>query len=461
MPPRLEIAPADRAALERMAKGRRRAAFRARAVLALADGGSVAATARRVRITEKTVRAARANFLSGGVDALRDKPRGGIPEFPELRVSPPPELANWREGGARGRPPHARRKIETWVRDCAALGLLRPGARLPDREWFCREFSATPGLVQAAFSELARQGFVRPVQNVATYLPRRLPFAGRYLLGVLPIRDDENREGLDTSLIAAARRQEKRLGVKWDVCDIVPPSHPDYLPTLFRIASQRYAGVFLRVPTRKKYNPGRHRWFASVDHVPICSMGPRSGSSDGGFGSHFHFIAIPSVSSLETLFAAVRAAGCRRALVLGAQNEPVASAAAEDEALAAAAKAGVEVPRGFYQCVNLLAPLQTRRLLELALSHQDAAGLDSVVCLQDNYAPIVCEGLVARFGGAQAASRRFKVFSLGSFPGELRCLLPVEWHGDDWDATLDSFVRWCDAIHAGVDDPPPPSIVRR
>ena len=456
-PKAISLSPADRAALERLARGGSRAAFRAKAVLALSDGGTVAGTARRLKVTPKTVRAARARFFDGGADALREKPRGGEPEFPVLRVSPPSELANWTEGGARGRPPRARRKIETWVRDAAALGLLRPGARLPDRDWFRREFHATPGLVQSAFAELAAQGFVRSVPGVATLLARRLPFAGRYLLGILPKRDDQSREGLDVSLLAAARRQEKRLGVEWEVCDIVPPSHPDYLPTLFQIASQRYAGVLLRATMRRKDDPGRHRWFASVDHVPICSYSIEGGPSilSGDYGSHFSALIRPGSSALETLFAAVRAAGCRRALVLGVESPEDVSAAAESETRAVATAAGIAIPPHFYQCASLLAPLQTRRLADLLLVSAEAAGIDAAICLQDNFAPILCDAI------RDAGTTAVKVFSLGSFPNEMHCSLPVEWHGDDWDATLDGFVRWCDAVHAGDPAPPPPVLVRR
>ncbi len=41
-PKAISLSPADRAALERLAKGESRAAFRARAVLALADGNGIA-----------------------------------------------------------------------------------------------------------------------------------------------------------------------------------------------------------------------------------------------------------------------------------------------------------------------------------------------------------------------------------------------------------------------------------
>ncbi len=39
-----------------------------------------------------------------------------------------------------------------------------------------------------------------------------------------------------------------------------------------------------------------------------------------------------------------------------------------------------------------------------------------------------------------------------------RACLPVEWHGHDLDATLDSFTDWCDALHAGAKAPPPPEL---
>ena len=55
----IEIGGADRAALETLVRGRDRTGLRARAVLALADGATVAEAARRVRVTEKTVRSAK------------------------------------------------------------------------------------------------------------------------------------------------------------------------------------------------------------------------------------------------------------------------------------------------------------------------------------------------------------------------------------------------------------------
>ena len=78
----LVVSPAQRAELERMARGSRSArsvAFRARIVLECAGGASNAAVAARLRTTGFTVGLWRNRFIAEGVVGLGDEPRPGAP----------------------------------------------------------------------------------------------------------------------------------------------------------------------------------------------------------------------------------------------------------------------------------------------------------------------------------------------------------------------------------------------
>ena len=470
--------PADRAGLERMAKGKNRAALRARAVLALADGESLAGIARKLSVSRNLVRAAARRFREGGADALLDRAEAAG-RIPRLEISIPTELAGKGPNAGPGRPAHTRLRIETWVRDCTALGLFKPGARLPERTWFRDRFKTSLGAVQSAFDSLAAQGFVRSIPGKGSFVSPRLPFEDRYLLILMSL--GEEIEGVDAALLAAARRQEKRLGVRWDVEQTLVHVKPHYAEQIEAIASQRYAGVCIRAAIPKHGNRGGPARYATLDHVPICSC---LGSHPVDYGSHACHMAIPGPETTERLFAACRAAGRRRPLVVDYTLQ--AAPARRDTTLRAAATAGLEVdPRRYVQC-TFSSPEQTRLILDLALSHPAAEGIDSAVCLMDNLCEPLCEALREHFdalgdgtpwghglparGSGSVTGRQpvppgkrhdIAVFSAGSFPVTQKPCLPVEWHGEDWDATLDGFVAWCRAIHAGGPVPPPPRVVRQ
>ena len=442
-----------------MAKGKGRAAFRAKAVLAVAEGKSVAAAARAAKVTENTVRAALDRFRRGGPDALLDHKAAGKP--PSLPVSVPRELLSFRRAPRAGRPPRVRIRIGHWVRDCIALGLFRRGECLPDRAWFARRFHTTQSAVQAAFATLRDEGFVRAERGRGTFVPKALPFDGRFLLLTL------SSEGLDLALEAAARRQETQChGIRWDVERSIGTDNAGYLPLLDRIASQRYAGVFIRSAFPQNGVSGRAR-FASIDHVPILCMG----AEKIDLGSHARKIASAERNIPEAIFKACAAAGCRRPFVLDAFGPHVVPEEVEDEKEArvrrAAASAGIEIGPYAYQCVPRFRPVQFRRMLATALAAIGEGGIDSAISLEDNLTEALCEALAKRFdatavGGPPAPRHGIRVFSAGSFPITQRPCLPVEWHGTDWDATLDRFVGWCAAVHGGAspDEAPVALVVR-
>ena len=77
----------------------------------------------------------------------------------------------------------------------------------------------------------------------------------------------------------------------------------------------------------------------------------------------------------------------------------------------------------------------------------------------DNYVEEMCRLLVERFGRERAS--RIRVAALGNLPPPFKPQLEVHWHGDDWLATLELFVAWCEAIHAGEANPRKPYIVTK
>ena len=80
--------------------------------------------------------------------------------------------------------PKKRIEVAEWVRREIVCGRLGPGDRLPPRSWFQRNFTPNANVVNAAFRELAADGFVetRGAAARGTVVARTPPYAGRYLL---------------------------------------------------------------------------------------------------------------------------------------------------------------------------------------------------------------------------------------------------------------------------------------
>ena len=446
--PGIVLSPADRAALERLAKGESRAAFRAKAVLALADGESVAGSARRLKVTPKTVRAALARFRKGGVGGLRPKSPCGGPVVPALKVPRRTLRLPNREAGRRGRLPRARGRIEAWVRDSVALGFVAPGARLPERAWFRETFGATAKTVQAAFDGLAAQGFVRAADRRGTFVADRLPFAGRFLLVL------EGKSGMRDNLERAARRTEAlRPGVRWDVVWRSPKTVPEILRGL---RAHRWCGAFLRTAhtDTPKWSPG-HAQIASVPNVPIAVDSIYRGTKVSPL------VRTLNVSRSETwgeAFAAFRRAGRRRFLVV----EPGPGTGGPDreaDVRAAAAEADVAIPKfGYLAPVGENGEKNLRRIFGMALALTAPDAVDAILVRRDDFLKPLSAALRERWG-AEAASRVPVVcWSVGDMlPAEG---LAVEWRGPDLPATLLSFIGWCEAVRAGAKNPPDPAVVR-
>lgn len=442
---------AERAALDRLSRRKDRLALRARGVLLLADGASQASVARALRVAVTTVRAWRRRWSGGGLDALRPRPgrpcaETGTGSFAELPPSLPPVEAALLRGApsGRGRPASSRMAVEAWIRDGAALGLFAPGGRLPGRDWMRRRFRAGAHTVAASAASLERQGFVRNLPRVGAFLASSLPFENRYLMLL-----SASGQGLDRALEAAARGQESRRDVSWTVVSGLTRAGPDLGPLPTEIAAQRWAGVFLRTSPSEP-RPG---WeFLSLGRVPISGFlcpGPWLGARvlplRGDYGQD------------DTgVFAAVRRAGRRRVLVIDATGRSSGSSGLDGNVRRLADAFGLVVPPSCYQLLDPAGPEQARLILGAVLRLALQERIDAVAVLQDNFVESVCHGLVDTFGVERAAS--VFVAAFGHRPLPQRACLPVEWHGHDLDATLDSFTDWCDALHAGAKAPPPPEL---
>jgi transposase len=91
----LVLSEAERRILGNWARRRRTAqglAFRARIVLACAEGRSNTAGAARLGVSRGTVTKWRARFLAARLDGLSDEPRPGVPRT----ITMPPAQARWR-----------------------------------------------------------------------------------------------------------------------------------------------------------------------------------------------------------------------------------------------------------------------------------------------------------------------------------------------------------------------------
>ena len=461
-PQSIVLSDAERAALARLASGTTRIAYRAKGVLLLADGLSKAAVARRLVVGEGAVRAWQRRWLAGGgLDALRHRSkkrktsrqanqlRPVIPDLPARTPATEAELLRGATTG-RGRPLSTRIAIEAWVRDAAALGLIAPGARLPNQTWFAKRFHAASHTVATAFTSLARQGFVNNRRRIGSFLSRPLPFEKRYLL-LLSTRG----QGLDNALKAAATEQERRRGVRWDIIEATPQAEKKRMATIkAAIAAQRWAGLFLRT-SPSTHLPG---WeFLGLDRVPISGMVLATdflGERVIPLRSYSHDSPEGTKRIADTVFAAIRAAGRSRILVFDSVSGFAMTERFGGLVRRLARDFGLEIPESCYQILNILQQEQNEGIFSAALRVAAEENIDAVAILQDNFASPVCDALVARFG-EERASRLF-LAAFGNRPAIPETRLPVTWHGFDLSATLDSFVDWCDAIHAGEKAPPPP-----
>ena len=355
--------------------------------------------------------------------------------------------------GTRGPEPRKRMRLVDWVRNGIAEGRLPPGSALPDRTWFQSRFGATRATVQLAFDQLAREGFTRAVRHLGTFVADPPPFAGRYLLALSGTADAPSDDMIGRALREAAARVGARRGVRFEVACTLDegPDSPRYEALLSDLARQRWAGAFLRALSS---NRGL-RTIANVDHVPVAGLyaeDPRGG------GSLSCALSPPApagpTAACRRLFEKCLRAGARSVFVLSS-----GSAAGEEAAVRAlAGRVGLKMGPDAYQTAWIDPPglRQARRLLRLALSPRSAYLPDAVVLLDDNFVAPLDAALRGNFG--LTAPERFFVAAAGNLPALPQTSLPVAFCGLDLEKTLDSFVAWAEALHAGVRDPERPRL---
>ena len=147
--------------------------------------------------------------------------------------------------GRRGPLPRKRIQIEDWVRREIVQGRLKPGAALPSREWFRARFTPNLNMVQRAFDELRREGFVETVPGHGSRVAASLPFPGRYLLLTRSDVRDAGTNYFAPALRAAAKALERLRGVVFDVRNVEDCANgrDAYGRMMEDVRRHRYAGV--------------------------------------------------------------------------------------------------------------------------------------------------------------------------------------------------------------------------
>lgn len=355
--------------------------------------------------------------------------------------------------GRRGPAPQKRLRIVAWVRHAVAEGRFPAGSALPDRTWFGKRFGATRATVQQAFDQLRREGFTRAVRRKGTFVTERPPFAGRYLIALSGSGDRPSDDMIGRALREAAARVAARRGVRFETRCVLDegPESASYEALLGELRDQRWAGAFLRALSS---NRGL-RTIANVNHVPVSGL---YSADPRGAGSLSRPLSVPvqdgTTTACRRLFEKCVREGCRSVFVLS-------TAVGEDREAcirALARSMGLCVGPDGYQTAWMDAGglLQARRLLRLALSPRALRLPDAVVLLDDNFVPVL-ESVLKDAFGADAASRFF-VAACGNLPALPQTSLPVAFCGLDLEKTLDSFVAWAEAVHAGAPSPPDPRL---
>ena len=442
-------------------------------MLALVRGEPPSRIRRETGAAYATIRSARVRYREGGVEALaaHRPPKGKKARDKAgeraLRLRPALPAILLEQAALerrRGRVPAARLAIETWGRDAVALGAVAPGSAFPTMRRAGEAFRATLPVVRAAFATLERQGFSKGVGRERTVAANPPPFAGRYLF-VNWETPDNDRVGYMESVRAVAARIAAERGAVFEFAGgdgAFERRSPRRTALFAAMREQRWAGVYFREWTQRMELAGEVR----IDNVPVCipylaGMRPRSFK-----GSHVVKPVTPSPDFLlEQLVEDCARAGCRRLAVVDRQYNR-RDDNREEFVRCLAARHGLQVGPWHYQ--ELLLAGETpgdRATIRAALKALLAPGRewnpDCIVLMDDHWLAPLEEALDAtrRATVRQAAGssvRRLYVACLGNRPTLPATRLPVSFRGYDIGATLDSFVAWCEAIHAGAKDPPRP-----
>ena len=270
--------------------------------------------------------------------------------------------------------------------------------------------------------------------------------------------DTDTDVGYMAAAEAAVRNIERSRGVHFEFADghaLLESPSEKRISLLTDMRVHRWAGIFFRSWTDAMAAAGKVR----LDTVPVCIPGDCAFGAKGIAGTNVRRIAFHHEDGLfDSMLADCAAAGRRRLAVLDRQFSR--SKFMRAEVGRAAAAHGLELGPWHYQALEMIGKSEgehdaVRAVLEAVLAPGRVWEPDCFVLMDDHWLGPLEEALLAR--GAETARRLF-VCCLGNRPLLPRSRLDVHFHGFDLEATLLSFVGWCDAIHAGAKAPPPPFI---
>ena len=361
-----------------------------------------------------------------------------------------------RVDGKRGPIPKKRMRLKDWVRREIVRGSYPPGSRLPDRDWFMREFATTRQLVTQAFAELRSEGFVRAVRGHGTRVVDVLPFANRYLLLVKGAELDAGSHLCAPALAEAAKVVERTRGVFFEVRGLVdaPPESDDYAAMLARVRRHHYAGVFTQQVTK-----GHDLDVVSnVDDVPCAFMGRRNELTQGS-----RAVELEGYTDFTGRVLGLHLESCRDAgkgSVAIFKQLPVSRDPGSFEAMAQKVAAfGLRlVPNGYHAvAMDKWDEPVFRQLVRLFLASDAGRDAEAIVLTDDNFLKPFAEELKAALG--RSAGKRYFITCLGNAPLLPRTDLSVCFHGVDWTATLSAFVDYSEACRATGRPHAAPSVV--
>lgn len=358
--------------------------------------------------------------------------------------------------GRRGPLPVKRSRIADWVRRTIALGEFKPGDRLPDRTWFRAKFDANPNSVQSAFALLKEDGLVRSVSGHGTCVADPLPFAGRYLLLLKGNRADGGSRFFSSALETAARQIARSRDLVFEFEHLIEAEGDsvEYAEMLERVRRQRYAGVFVQDAS---CNRGVDT-VTNVDNVPMTIFAPRSVFAQGSQVVPLGGFRDTSERILRCHLKELRDRGCRRIAVFyprGVESTRV------DHILPYVGASGLElVPEGFHTAdLCMWDARQFTRLVRLFLDSSAGQRADGVVLDDENFLPPFIEACRDVLG--RNAAKRYVVSAHGNFPQLPEVDFPMQFHGVDCTAMLESFVAFADACRRADRKPPLPQAVVR
>ena len=355
--------------------------------------------------------------------------------------------------------PKKRIEVAEWVRREIVCGRLGPGDRLPPRTWFQKNFTPNANVVNAAFRELAADGFVetRGAAARGTVVSRMPPYAGRYLLLVKAHDEDGGFNFFSSALKMAACELERLRGIKFDamsVADAVGNGNDstEYGRVVERVRRHLYAGVFAQ-------HVNREHGLATVlnlDHVPMTYFGSPCEFAQGNWVKSISGGAESFVALYSAHFGDCLRAGARRVAVFAPDPARQIAARADSLMRSAAAGAGIDLDENGLHFVPMAGwrrgHAQFERLVRLFLEYEENRGIDAVVLGDDNFLAPFEKVCAEKYGGRPP----FRVCCHCNFPCTPKTGLEVSFHGIDCTATLSTFVDYAEALLSGAANPPAP-----